>query len=235
MENTSSRQVNRGDAVPQYSISGTFGEFATPDLLHSFARNRTQITVLAYVIRQAQAPLVERLWLGYVGQITVKDGFDWEIEVISRVHGADQPRNIGHTVDCNNRLGDRLCRKQVTQFQIFTTVSTIVAPRSVFTISSALPANVPGNPTLIQYEAGHVAFTSRIGQHYQISDIIQSGLTLTIYLANPTQTPIVVGESIVLTPGCDLTEASCIQYANITNFLAPAIRAPTTAARFSGI
>lgn len=247
-----SRTVKAGDGVVSFNISGQMTDCATPELVHTFTRQKTKITIGAIAIPNEPLssivpvpgnlnpalglPVYEPIFVGYVGGISIKDGIEWDIEVISLVHGADQPAGIVHSVSCNHKFGDRFCRVNVNAFKIAGTILSIQASRAVFTMSGNLPSPSTGIPLLAQYAVGTVHLPNRLGSGHNVSDVLQPVVgQLQIYLAAPMMADLIVGEPVHLFPDCDQSAGHCDQYNNRINFLAPALNSPTTAQRLSGI
>ncbi len=152
------------------------------------------------------------LLAGYIGEINFSDGmFNAEVRGLFQKLG----QQIGQltSVGCRvKRFGDTRCKKDLTGL-IFS--RKVAAVNSTIQIRFAADAN----PTDF-YTMGEVEFRDGLnkGELREIKSHTLSGGQAVIVLQLPFPFAVAVGDTAVLTAGCNRTKEACIAFDNIINF-----------------
>ena len=169
---------------------------------------------------------VLKLRRGYVGRITLhRDIYVAEIRGLMDAYSTV----IGelYTPDCRADLGDARCQVNLDtpEFTVACTVAAVTVPQPgdggthQFQVTPDLSALVPELDGLPWFTMGRAAWLTgaNSGAAGEVKAWDASTSTATLFL--PTAFPIVVGDTLTLTVGCDKRRTTCVRrFANVVNF-----------------
>ena len=152
---------------------------------------------------------VEIVMVGTIGEVTLSDGY---VRLELRGLQAALQQTIGQVVSitCRARLGDALCRVDLTPLTFTASVST-VANRREFTSASLSQAEH-------FFTEGRLTFTS--GSCKGFSHKVKYSNGASVQLQLPTPTDFAVGDTFTIVAGCRkrFTEDCINRFANSLNF-----------------
>lgn len=169
---------------------------------------------------------VLKLRRGYVGRITLhRDTYVAEIRGLMDAYSTV----IGelYTPDCRADLGDERCKVDLDtpEFTVPCTVAAVTAPQpgdsgtTQFQVTPDLSHLDPELDGLPWFAQGNATWLSgaNSGTAGEVKAWDASTSTATLFLA--TAVPIVVGDTLTLTVGCDKRRTTCIRrFQNVVNF-----------------
>jgi len=157
---------------------------------------------------------------GYIGQITRKAEGYFSAEFRGLAQGLQQVigRTYGEQCDVK-RFGDARCKVNVNDLIVTGTVNSVTSRRRFNADLTGLPSSTPSAG---YFNLGELIFTSGDNAHHYLKqvkrDSVSGGLgNLELWESMPYD--IEVGDTFVLTPGCDRRWETCVgRYNNGINF-----------------
>lgn len=155
------------------------------------------------------------LRVGSVGEVKRKDSL-FTAEVRGLAHYLQQPTGRLYQAQCDADLGDARCRVKVDQpaFSGTATVTAVVTDRSF--VADGLDEFEDG-----WFALGFARFATgaATGQEMEIKSHTKMSVGDVIELWQPVRGPIVVGQNVNVTAGCDKRYATCRdKFQNVINF-----------------
>jgi uncharacterized phage protein (TIGR02218 family) len=221
-----------GSAVGNMSISGNIDETATIETLFGLRGTKASICLM-HLNATDDSRSFALAFRGVVGDITVEAGNSWKMELLSRVSSGDRAAMSVLGPPCVLTVGNARCGVDLDNFRLDGTVTAVSDDRGVFTISHAVTPVQPPEYWL----GGTCQFIglSDVGQDSVLLNVSSSATSSDVQLATPIKSRVIVGQQVVLHPGCDKSLATCRdKFSNAINFLGAPFQ-PTQAQRLSGV
>jgi len=135
-------------------------------------------------------------------------------ELRSTAHVFDQQQGRTFQRGCDADLGDARCKVDLAAFSIGGAVVASDGGVLRLDLNSALPTGYLTGGTLRFLQGGNAGATFVVKSHRQ-----ETGARVTIELWSPPGAPVVAGQTVLVTAGCDKSVTSCRdKFSNIANF-----------------
>jgi uncharacterized phage protein (TIGR02218 family) len=147
---------------------------------------------------------------GYLAE-SKRNNLGYEIKVKDKLSKLDNQIGTVTTKTCRANLGDDRCRKNLTNFTHYLTISAVESKR-VFTINQNFLPNK-------YFDGGRLQFTSGLneGLNFDIGFFVGSKIILSPI---PTPFAVAVGDTVTAIAGCAKTKLACItKFQNFHNFV----------------
>jgi uncharacterized phage protein (TIGR02218 family) len=167
--------------------------------------------VVVHLVNWADPAVRIRLDTMQIGEIRRTDS-SFVAEMRNAAHRFDEERGRLYTARCAADLGDSRCTKPISAA---TSAVSAVSGRSTVNLGG-LGAHPSG-----WFDGGRLVFTSgaNVGWEVEIRHHRSAGALAAVDLWLEAPRPISVGDTVVLTPGCDKSFATCrAKFANTANF-----------------
>lgn len=154
---------------------------------------------------------------GYLGDITRDTDLVWKTEVVGFLQNLSQSlgKTYGDTCDVK-RFGDHRCKVDLAPLTKVGVVSTRTS-RRIFTSAITLGALTPD---AIYWNGGELTFTSgaNAGFTRQVKTGFSGAVQGSFVMWDSFPSPINVGDSFQVVPGCDRSYERCVFFDNLLNF-----------------
>ena len=213
-----------GLAVDNINMQGVYGAegIDEADLINGLY-DYAEVKVFQYNWADTSQGVL-KLQRGWLGEHTRhRNSFEVELRGLLQAYN----RTIGQLYSplCRAELGDSRCKVDLAPFLVPITVATTPNPYNVITCvedlsgyiaESDLTSSLEGSPW---FAGGSILWNTgdNVGRSYEIKDFDITSLEIRFF---PAMTfPIEVGDTGILTPGCDKRFGTCrVKYSNHLNF-----------------
>lgn len=147
---------------------------------------------------------------GWVGEVSWQDGF-YSTELRGLSNALQRQIGTVYTPECTADLGDGRCKIDLDALTEADVVASVIDNQTL-TLTDYSGADGALNGGVLQITSG-----LNTGRRTEIQDWSLSGKNLSLFL--PLPFALEGGESVLLSPGCDKSYATCLnQYSNQINF-----------------
>jgi uncharacterized phage protein (TIGR02218 family) len=173
-------------------------------------------SVRVWLVNWATPEIAGEIFRGTMGEV-VRSGSAFRTELRGLSEALNQPQGLAYTRSCSAVLGDGRCKFDLTQpgFRLQTEVAAIALGGSQFVFSALAGFDDRW------FEAGRIEIIS--GAAAGLSGVVKSDRTTSagriVELWQSIRAPIVPGDEIILSAGCDRRATTCrTKFANFLNF-----------------
>ena len=201
-------ELNRTTSTLDIEIAVEDGGTLDPDDVRNGLYDYAEIVVYAASHANPAYGLVE-MWRGYFGQTEINDRGLATIQAIDFLSKAREIPIEHYSPTCRVDFGSTRCGKALGPLTVSRTITNI----------SGFNVTVSGAALSSTFRLGLLTPTSGLaqGEGFEIRSV--SGTVLKMYI--PPRGKLAIGDTVSLTPGCDMTLAGtqgCISWNNVVNF-----------------